>query len=116
MFLDLYITFKSAKLAKLCSTISAARRKWGTERGDLVLQRLNEMRAADTLADLVKLRHIRCHLLTGDRKGQWSVDLTHPYRLLFKPGNDPIPAKSDGSVDEARVTEVVILGVEDTHG
>jgi plasmid maintenance system killer protein len=116
MYLDLYITFKSAKLAKLCSTISAARKTWGKERGEKVLQRLNEMKAADTLADLMKLRSVRCHPLVGDRKGQWSVDLTHPYRLLFKPGNDPVPAKGDGSVDEARVTEVVILGVEDTHG
>jgi len=81
-----------------------------------MLKRLNEMKAADTLADLMKLPQANCHLLHGDLRGQWSVDLAFPYRLLFVPADEPLPLKRDGSVDPAEVTAVMVLGVEDTHG
>ncbi len=116
MYSDLEITFKSRKLAKQCNSRQAAQKKWGTMQGNKVLQRLNEMRAADTLADLGKLKYLRLHPLVGDRRGQWSVDVIHPYRLLFVPTNEPLPLKPDGSVDEAQVTAVEVQGVEDTHG
>ena len=45
---------------------------------------------------------------------QFSVDLDHPYRLIFEP-EEPIPRKDDGGIDWSQVTTVVILGVEDTH-
>ena len=31
----------------------------------------------------------RCHTLKGNRKGQYAMDLVHPYRLVFeKIGNE----------------------------
>jgi proteic killer suppression protein len=80
------------------------------------MQRLDEIRAANTLEDLRCLPQARCHELVGDRKGQVSVDLNHPYRLIFVPANDPAPTRPDGGLDWGRVTAVLILGVEDTHG
>ena len=64
------------------------------------------------------MRHVpgRCHELAGDRSGQLSLDLDHPYRLIFKPATEPIPLKPDGGLDWTRVDAVLILGVEDTHG
>ncbi len=58
----------------------------------------------------------RCHELTGKLKGVLSMDLDHPYRLLFKPVNDPIPIRDEGGLDWSKVTEIEIQGVEDTHG
>jgi hypothetical protein len=59
----------------------------------------------------------RCHALTeGQRSGQLSVDLDHPYRLIFIPDHDPIPMLDDGGLDCSQVTAIKILGVEDTHG
>ncbi len=57
----------------------------------------------------------RCHELKGNRKGQLSVDLDHPYRLIFKPVEDPIPEKPDGGIDWKKVKSICIVGVEDTH-
>lgn len=58
----------------------------------------------------------RCHELTGNRKGQLSVDVEHPYRLVFVPDNDPIPMREEGGLDWGKVTSIEIKGVEDTHG
>jgi len=44
------------------------------------------------------------------------VDLDHPYRLIFVPDHNPVPKREDGGLDWSRVTAVIILGVEDTHG
>jgi len=49
-------------------------------------------------------------------KGKYSVDLKHPYRLIFAPAHDPLPELPNGGLDCRRVTIVKILGKEDTHG
>lgn len=38
---------------------------------------------------MVQSRIGRCHPLKGDRKGQYAMELTQPYRLIFtKRGNE----------------------------
>ncbi len=58
---------------------------------------------------------MRCHELTGDRGGQLSIDLDHPYRLIFIPDHDPIPTRTEGGLDWNRVTRILILEIADTH-
>jgi proteic killer suppression protein len=53
--------------------------------------------------------------LTGNRARQLSLDLDHPYRLIFEPAHNPIPRKDDGGLDWSKVTAIIIIGVEDTH-
>ncbi len=75
-----------------------------------------ELRAADTLADISMLPPARRHGLSGDRAGQFAVDVQHPFRLIFEPAHDPVPRKEDGGIDLARVTAIRILEVTDYHG
>lgn len=56
-----------------------------------------------------------CHELTGDKKGQLSLDLDGPYRLIFEPAHNPLPVKEDGGLDWAGVVTVRIFGVANTH-
>lgn len=79
------------------------------------MQRLSELHAAETLSDIRRLPPPRCHELRGNRKGQLSVDLAHPYRLVFEPAGNPPPKKEDGGLDWTRVTGIRILEVADTH-
>jgi proteic killer suppression protein len=74
-----------------------------------------ELKAAISLDDISRLPPARCHELTGNRKGQLSVDLEHPYRLLFIPANNPLPETKNGGLDWPGVTEIEIIGVVDTH-
>jgi proteic killer suppression protein len=78
-------------------------------------QRLMELKAASCLADISKVPPARCHLLSGDRDAQLSVDLEHPYRLLFIPANDPIPVTQVGGLDWTKVAEIEIIEITDTH-
>jgi signal transduction histidine kinase len=68
---------------------------------------------AETLADLRNVPG-RWHELTEDRKGQISVDLDGPYRLILVPVGDEI-CKPDGGLDWNLIQAVCVQGVEDTH-
>jgi plasmid maintenance system killer protein len=110
------ILFKDPKFGALCNDQKQLKKKMGEEQAKKVTLRLADMAAAPTLAVLRTLPQNRCHELVGDRAGQLSVDLKHPYRLIFEPADDPVPYKPDGGLDWQKVTAVRILEVEDTHG
>ncbi|MBI3268961.1 MAG: killer suppression protein [Planctomycetes bacterium] len=110
------IIFVSSKLCKECNEHARAVRRYGPVTAKLLRRRLDEIFAAETLADLGTLPQTRCHELVGDKKGQLSVDLKHPLRLLLEPANEPIPRKPDGGLLWEGVTAVRMLGEEDTHG
>lgn len=110
------IIFTSQKFAKIVNDQRSLVREYGDRQAGRIRRRLDELRAADNLEDLRFLPQARCHELTGDRAGQLSVDLVHPYRLIFAPADEPPPVKRDGGLDWSRVTAVLVIGVEDTHG
>jgi len=109
------ILFRTKKFEKVCNDFRALQRERGERQARLIRRRLDELHAANTLADMGHLPPPRCHELGMNRKGQFSVDLDHPYRLLFIPAHDPVPLLPDGGIDLAQVTAIEILGVEDTH-
>jgi proteic killer suppression protein len=103
-------------MQKACSSGNVMQRKWGAALAQRLQQRLTELVAADSLDDISRLPPARCHELKGDRAGQLSVNLAHPYCLIFEPDDHPIPRKDDGGLDWTQVTKVVVLEVCDTHG
>ncbi|MCF8186386.1 MAG: hypothetical protein K9J28_06165 [Sulfuritalea sp.] len=90
----------------------------GTLRAKKLKVLLTSLRAATNLgifAPPMSPPH-RCHELTGNLKGQLSVDLDHPYRLLFRPNHEPLPMRPEGGLDWNLITNIEILGIKDTHG
>jgi len=112
------LSFKNKKLQKAFNEGTQLEKLHGTLRAKKIRIRMKELRAATHLMDFwpPKSPPGRCHELTeGQRTGQLSVDLDHPYRLVFVPNHDPIPVREDGGLDWARVMAITLLGVEDTH-
>ena len=109
------VSFASRKMQKACSSEKESRREWGRDIARKLQQRLMEFTAAETLADISHLPPARCHELSGDRAGVLSVDVAHPYRLIFVPDHDPVPTKTDGGLDWSKVIKIVVLEVCDTH-
>ena len=110
------IVFVSRKIEKACNSERESVRMWGAENARKIRQRLAELNAAATLADMGRFPPARLHALKGDRKGQFAVDVKHPFRLLFDPAHDPVSLKDDCGVDLARITRIRVLLVEDYHG
>lgn len=109
------ISYINNKLAKLLGDRKATIRRYGPENGERILLRLDQIAAAETLADLASLPQLRLHELKADRDEQISLDVKHPYRLLLVPDHEEIPRKLDGGLDHSQITQVVVLGIVDTH-
>ena len=112
------ISFKNTKTEKSFNEKLQLEKQHGVIRAKKIRIRLAELKAAQSLKDFwpPKSKPSRCHELTeGRRAGQLSVDLDHPYRLIFVPDHNPIPRLGDGGLDWSQVTAIKIMGVEDTH-
>ena len=109
------VTFSTAKLHKICNSASKLRGEYGPRMAAVIQQRLYELAAAETLADMFTVVGARCHPLTQNLKGLYAVHLVHPDRLAFKPAHDPLPLRPDKGLDVSQVTAVEVVGIGDYH-
>lgn len=93
------ITYKNKKIEKICTDMKIAERTYGHDMAEKVDQRIGEIRAADSVEMMIQFRIGRCHPLSNNRKGQYAVDLVHPYRLVFEINN--------GFIQIAMIIEIV---------
>ncbi|MFT6390313.1 MAG: proteic killer suppression protein [Cellvibrionaceae bacterium] len=112
------IIFSSKKLQKQLSESKIMSKVHGPRRTALLKIIMTQLRAAPNLGVFAPPYSPpnRCHELKGNKKGVLSVDLDHPYRLLFKPINDPVPMRPESGLNWFQVTAIAIKGVEDTLG
>jgi toxin HigB-1 len=108
------ITFADKKLEKLVNDDRKMLKTFGEVRATLLRRRLSQLADARTLEDV---RHLpgKYHELTRDRKGQWGCDLDQPYRLVFTPLENPIPANKDSQYSWVEITGVMILEITNYH-
>ena len=71
----LLTTFKSKKLEKICTSDKAAIQAYGMEMAEKLVQRLDEIHAADSADFLLAHRIGRCHELHGTLEGILAMDL-----------------------------------------
>ncbi len=107
------VGFDDPRLEKLCRSEKELRKQFGVVRAKKVEARIKSLTAAETLTDMRQLPG-RCHELTANLAGVLSLDLDHPYRLLFRPANATVPS-AGGGLDWTQVTSVVVMSVTDTH-
>lgn len=84
------VTYKNKKIEKVCKDAKTAERAYGREMAEKIQQRIDEITAADTVETMIRFRIGRCHPLSHNRKGQYALDLIHPYRLVFEKRGDII--------------------------
>ena len=106
------IQIKDKKLRELCEKQAVAVKKLGDICARKLRSRLADLTAASRVTELVAGNP---HPLTGDRLGQFAVDLAGGWRLVFAPANDPVPRKDDASIDWSAVTIVCIEFIGDYH-
>lgn len=104
------ISFKDERLHKDCSDPLRLQKRYGQIRAKRLLQRLEELAWAESLADL-RLAPGRCRELHGRAAGYLSLELDHTYFLVFCPSADQ-PRRPDGGVDWEHVRAIDITNVE----
>lgn len=79
------------------------------------MKRVAALRRSPTLSQVPITPPLRRHQLTGNRAGQYAVDIDAQFRILFAPDHTPIPRRPDSGTDTDRVTAIIIVAVTDYH-
>src|ERR1700693_3800278 len=81
------------KLKAALENEAVCQKQYGRDMTRKIMMRVNELRAADSLADFWPPMSgpERCHELKADLAGTFSIDLKQPYRLLFVPNEEDAP-------------------------
>ena len=102
------LEFQDKKLEKQCQNEKDLQRKHGSVQARVIVNRLNQLQAAESLDDVLKLPQLRLHQLSGNRQGEWAVDVKHPKRIVL------VPLNGDAR-DPRTVTKIKIIEVVDYH-
>ena len=86
------INYRTKQLKKICENAEVATKKHGNQMAEKIHLRIDQIRAASSIEELIQYSIGRCHPLHGNREGQYAMDLTHPYRLVFVEDNNVISA------------------------
>ena len=77
------VAFRTRKLERCYREHRAGVREFGAEVARRYIERINLIKAARNLDELVELPGLHGHALKGDRAGQYAVRLTGYMRLIF---------------------------------
>jgi proteic killer suppression protein len=108
------ILFASKNCRELCHDDALATRTIGPLSARKLRTRLDDLAALSNLAHARKLAG-RFHALTGDRNGQFALDLQGGCRLVVEPAGNPLPTLQDGSLDLSRVTAIRVVFIGNYH-
>ncbi len=78
------VTYKTNRIQKICTVSQIAEKKYGLEMAKKISLRIQQIKAAVSVEMMIEYNIGRCHPLVNNRKGQYAVDLVHPYRLVFE--------------------------------
>jgi len=92
------VRFKSNTLQAEFEDYRKAERSYGKEVARKYIQRINIIKQAANLSELMHLPGLRCHPLKGTRTGQFAILLTYRYRLII--------SVSGNSLEIAQIEEV----------
>lgn len=117
-FRYMIVEIPNRKLKRWIENDSERRKHFGSEMAQKIKLRMDALVAAESLAVFYPPNSgpERCHELKGSLSGTFSMDLKHPYRLLFTPVEDEKRNKPQNELQRWREIEIVtIVGIEDTH-
>ena len=106
------IEFGNPRLKKLCEDRRLATRKFGSDSARRLGTRLAEIQSASSVGELFAGKP---HSLSGDREGEFAVNLAGADRLVFVPNDDPPKVTVTGHVNWQEVSSVKVTFAGDYH-
>lgn len=114
------IIFGDKRLKNALEDESLRTKRYGHQMSKKLGLRLDALAAAECLGDFWPPMSgpERTHVLKGKLAQTYSMDLKHPYRLLFRPAHlaEVLPPTSEPKQLWHAIRSIEILGIEDTHG
>ncbi len=108
------ITYKDRKLEKIINDPRKLKKRFN-QAAEIIENRLELLDGVDNLGQISDKPPTRLHLLKGDQKSKYAIDVRRGLRIVFEINHDPIPRLPDNSVDVDNVTKIRIIGIYYYH-
>lgn len=113
------IIYSNAKTEKLCTSIKKARKEMNLD-GVKLIEKIRLIENAKNLMDIVNFPTLNFHGLSGNRKGQFAIDVNgrkSKYRLILEPLDECKNRYKDFRLDliGSSVEVILILEVSDHY-
>ena len=108
------IRYQKNRLKKKLSSASEIKRNFGIN-AKRVSSRLDDLNASPNLFVLIQIPAANCHKLSGDRAGEWALNISANHRMIFEIDHNPLPKNEDGSIDTQAVTDICVTEIVDYH-
>ena len=110
------IIFSKNKLEINCTNIAKAKKEYGEVIGKSLLARIQLLKAAKTIKDIVAMPTLNFHGLKGKDKGKFAIDVKtrrEPWRLILEPLDANNERFNPCNIDEIanKVEKVLIVEV-----
>ncbi len=92
------VVFRTRQLERCYREYRKAVKAYGEDVAKRYILRINTIKQVKDIDELMRLPVLRCHPLKGDRAGQYAVNITGFYRLVFSLEGD--------ALEIARIEEV----------
>lgn len=102
------ILYSSKKLEKILTNPRLLKRYYSNDYSR-IMNRLSELKAANSLAEIPTTPPPRRHKLKGELSGKWGIDYSANHRIVL------CPAGKYDINDLSTITEIIILSLEDYH-
>lgn len=80
-----------------------------------VQSRLDDISASPNLKVLMQIPAANCHALSGNKHGDWALDISANHRMIFEINHDPVPKNENGEIETIKVTNIRITETTDYH-
>lgn len=102
------IAFETKRLRAICEDETVASKAFGPAAADALQQRLADLRAADTIHDLI----VGNPVVSGPDQSTLTIALAGGVRTLWSPNHVNVPRRTDGQVDWDRTRRIRLLAIE----
>ncbi len=103
------LTYKNEKLKELCLNPKYNKelvKKYGADVAKKLPQRIKELEAFNSLNDIPTFPPFRRHKLSGNREGEFAINITNQYRLIFRQKENNIIIEDLRKIKEIEIMEV----------
>ncbi len=84
------VVFRTRQLERCYREYRKAVKAYGEDVAKRYVLRINTIKQVKDIDELMRLPVLRCHPLKGDRTGQYAVNITGFYRLIFSLEGDAL--------------------------
>src|SRR5438874_1478923 len=112
--MPILIGYASNKLERICLEGRAARKSLPKKAADLLPQRLSELAAFGSLAEIPPGAPLHFHALSESWTGHFAISIDKKHRILFRPAGT-FETLTEGMPNLPTVTAVISASVEDGY-